>query len=141
MTRLLCVGFLGVHDPPARARDAYSNSRTNWFTLALLRVDAHKHTMAKAEHQRNWRARDHKKTIQVRLCSEALSRLDNFTARIGARGRAEVIERLLLADPGDHPEALFNEAIRLGRAALLATGQTEAALRDTGGAVFVLRRE
>lgn len=97
--------------------------------------------MSSAAAQRRWRAKDPKHTVELRLRPEALSRLDNLVARLNARGRAEVIERLLLADPGEHPESLLNEGIRLGRACLLATGQTEAALRDASGAVFVLRRE
>ena len=96
--------------------------------------------MATAASQRRWRARDTKSTIELRLSSEAVARLDTLVGRFGARGRAEVIERLLLADPGAHPAALLNEAIRLGRAVLLATGQTEAALRDASGRTYAIVR-
>ena len=96
--------------------------------------------MSSAAAQRRWRAKDPKHTVELRLRPEALSRLDNLVARLNARGRAEVIERLLLADPGDHPEALLNESIRLGRAVLLATGRREAALRDTTGETYVVVR-
>ena len=97
--------------------------------------------MATAAAQRRWRARDTKASVEVRLRPEALSRLDNLVARLNARGRAEVIERLLLADPGEHPAAMLNEAIRLGRAYLHATGSAEGALRDTTGQTYVIFRE
>ena len=96
--------------------------------------------MATATAQRRWRARDTKSTIELRLSSEAVARLDTLVGRFGALGRGEVIERLLLADPGAHPAALLNEAIRLGRAVLLATGRREAALRDTTGETYVVVR-
>jgi len=96
--------------------------------------------MATAASQRRWRANDPKHTVELRLSPTALARLDKLVARFDARGRGEVIERLLLADPGAHPAALLNEAIRLGRAVLLATGQTEAALRDASGRTYAIVR-
>ena len=71
--------------------------------------------MATAASHRRWRANDPKHTVELRLSPTALARLDKLVARFDARGRGEVIERLLLAHPGDHPEAMLNEGIRLGR--------------------------
>lgn len=97
--------------------------------------------MATAATQRRWRAHDTKHTIELRLSQEALSRLSGLVARMDAKGRAEAVERLLMADPGEHPAVLLNESIRLGRAYLAATGQTEGALRDATGQTYVVLRE
>ena len=97
--------------------------------------------MAKAEHQRHWRARDQKKTIQVRLSAEAVARLETLVARFGARGRGDALEHLLTANAGDHADLLLNEAIRLGRAYPYATGRAEGALCDASGHTYVIRRD
>jgi len=97
--------------------------------------------MAKAEVQARWRARSTKRAIEVRLTPAALGRLDGLVRRMGARGRSEAIERLLMADVGDHPDALLNEGLRAARACLIATGQREAALRDAEGNLVVVRIE
>jgi hypothetical protein len=94
--------------------------------------------MATAESQARWRARDTKSTIELRLSAAAVDRLDKLVARFNARGRAEVIERLLMADPGEHAGLMLNEAIRLGRAYLSATGRTKGALCDTSGRTYVI---
>jgi urease accessory protein UreH len=96
--------------------------------------------MATAAAQRRWRARDTKSTIELRLSAEAVARLDWLIERFNARGRAEVIERLLLADPGEHASLMLNEALRLGRAYLLSTGHKEGALRDATGETYVVAR-
>ncbi|ESQ15147.1 MAG TPA: ribbon-helix-helix protein, CopG family [Chromatiaceae bacterium] len=97
--------------------------------------------MATPEAQARWRARDPKHTIEVRLTPAAVSRLDNLVARSNAKGRAEVIERLLMAEPGEHPGAFLNEAMRLARSFFEATGTREAALRDSAGNVYQVKIE
>ncbi len=97
--------------------------------------------MASAENQRTWRANDPKHTVEVRLSPQVLARLDKLAVHFGARGRAEVIERLLMADPGQRPDILLNEAIRLGRAYLRATGRIDVAVRDAAGDVYCMTRE
>ena len=97
--------------------------------------------MATTEAQRRWRSRDPKRAVELRLTPEALGRLDNLVQRMGARGRGSAIEALLMADVGDHPDALLNEGLRAARAYLIATGQRETALRDAEGNLVVVRIE
>ena len=97
--------------------------------------------MATAKSQARWRSRDPKRAVEMRLSPEALRRLDNLVARMGVPGRAAVVEALLMADVGDHPDALLNEGLRAARACLIATGQREAALRDAEGNLVVVRIE
>ena len=96
--------------------------------------------MATTAAQRRCRARDPKHSVELRLSSEAVARLDKLAAHFDARGRAEVVERLVMADPSEHADLLLNEAIRLGRAYLLATGRTDGALRDATGQTYVVVR-
>jgi hypothetical protein len=88
--------------------------------------------MATAQQQARYRERDHKQLVQVRLDPAAVARLDMLVARRGAAGRGEVVERLLLATD-ESPKWLLNEAIRLGRAYLRGTGETQATMRDRAG--------
>ena len=97
--------------------------------------------MTKAEVQARWRARSPKKAIELRLSPEALNRLDNMARRMNAPGRAAVVESLLMADVGEHPGAMLNECLRLGRAVLLATKRVEAGLRDRDGRLIVVSIE
>jgi hypothetical protein len=98
--------------------------------------------MATAAQQARYRARDSKKTVEVRLSAEALARLDKLVAKCGAVGRGEAIERLLLAQgKGEAPAWMLNEGVRLGREYLRVTGTGEAVLRDAEGWLYVIRRE
>ena len=97
--------------------------------------------MATTAAQRRWRARDPKRSVEVRLSPAAVSRLDGLIRRMGARGRGEAIERLLMADARENPAALLNEGLRVARAYLIATGQRETALRDAEGNLVVVRIE
>jgi len=98
-------------------------------------------TMATARSQAAWRARDPKRAVEMRLTLAAVARLDNLVQRMGARGRGEAIERLLMADVGERPSALLNEGLRLARAYLIATGERQTALRDADGNLIVARIE
>jgi hypothetical protein len=86
--------------------------------------------MATAQQQARYRERDHTQSVQDRLDPAAVERLDMLVARRGAAGRGEIIERLLLAADAQKSGWLLNEAIRLGRAYLRATGEAEATMRD-----------
>lgn len=98
--------------------------------------------MASAKSQARWRSRDPKRTVEMRLSREALSRLDSMVRRMGVRGRGEAVERLLTADVGTAPDALLNEAARMARGYLRATGRIEAALRDpSDGTLYIVKAE
>ena len=86
--------------------------------------------MTSAARQARWRARDGKRMIQARLTPEAVERLDRRVQRTGMSGRAEAIERLLQADPGDAPDWIAHQAIRLARAWFKATGKRSLTLHD-----------
>jgi len=118
-----------------------SASQTDESGFDFQRLSTGSRTMATAESQRAWRSRDPKRATEMRLSREALSRLDNLVARMGARGRGEAIERLLMADAREHPGTLLNEGLRLARAYLVSAGQREAALRDADGNLIVVRIE
>ena len=98
--------------------------------------------MATTAAQRRWRARDPKRSVEVRLSPAAVSRLDGLIRRMGARGRGEAIERLLTADCGIAPDVLLNEAARLARSYLRETGQVETGLRDpSDGTLYIVKAE
>ena len=63
--------------------------------------------MAAREAQARWRANDPKRTVELRLSAQAVARLDRFAKRIKAKGRAEAVERMLMADPGEHGSDAF----------------------------------
>ncbi|WP_369666078.1 CopG family transcriptional regulator [Thioalkalicoccus limnaeus] len=79
--------------------------------------------MTRAARQARWRARDSKHLVQVRLTPEAVERLDKLVQRAGVSGRAELIERLLMADAGPSPGWVQNESVRLARSWFRATGE------------------
>jgi len=86
--------------------------------------------MTDAVRQAKWRERDTKHLVQVRLTPEAVERLDKLVRRAGASGRAELIQRLLMADAGPSPSWVQNESVRLARAWFRATGQRSYSMQD-----------
>lgn len=80
--------------------------------------------------QARWRARDEKRNIQVRLTDAAVERLDKLVQRARATGRAELIERLLMADAGSSPGWVRNESVRLARSWFRATGEPSFTMSD-----------
>ena len=83
-----------------------------------------------SQRQARWRRRDEKRLIQVRLSDAAVERLDRIVQSNDMRGRAELIERLILASPGEQPTWIAHQAIRLARAWFKATGRTSLTLQD-----------
>lgn len=98
--------------------------------------------MATAQQQARYRARDSKRTVEVRLDPAALARLDKLVSRCAAAGRGEALERLLLAQGrGEAAGWLLNESIRLGREYLRVAGTDAATLRDDDGWFYEIHRE
>lgn len=86
--------------------------------------------MTTAQQQSRYRASDYKRLVQVRLMPETLARLDRLAKAMGAAGRGEVIDRLIVARDPKNPLRLAAEGLRLIRAYFDATGEQ----RVTAGA-------
>lgn len=84
--------------------------------------------MATAQQTARYRARDTKVLVQVRLDPATVARLDRLAASMGAAGRGEVLDRLILGRDPKNPLRLAAEGLRLIRAYFDTTGERRVTL-------------